>query len=579
MALDGRSKVRARKRLTLLISWTDAKVTATGISTTKVDRNKQFFNHRWQPFAGIGAPDQTKGVTLPPGNYEWPFELMLEGDTTESVEGLREASITYKLKATVARGKLAHDLHAYKRLRVIRTLEASALEFLHAMSVENIWPNKLEYSIVVPQKAVVFGSSIPVEMRFTPLLKGLELGDITIKLLEVHDVILQIPAVHGVKEHKKEKQIDEWTIPVTRDEHWVDFIDDNGQEGWVVNQFLALPKKLGQCLQDVNTLGIKVRHRLKLVVAIVNPDGHVSELRATLPVTIFISPNMPLDDQGAVVRQMPSGASREAMTAMAPPTYTERVLDQIYEDIEPTSLQTPIGGRSGVSSPLRGHSRVGSSENLAAMAMFHGAAVSPALLSSRLQNMSLEEGHRNSSWNSNLSAAGAGARTGSSSPHPNDSTHISPSVSTPLTRHNSAEESSGSNTPEHIDYPDLSELSKVPSYQTAIRTPARSMNFSDGPALPNYQEAMSTPGSPQLGGTATPPISDTLDTITEGVQQEVLPSPLTSPDDISPLSSRRPTLHGRQHSTGFQFPNVFHMHGAGDERRRLRLLQSRQQEA
>ena len=194
------------------------------------------------------------------------------------MEGLPEANIIYHLKATVARGKLAYDLHTKKRVRIIRTLESSALEFLHAMSVENIWPNKVEYSIVVPQKAVVFGSEIPLETRFTPLLKGLEIGDITCKLVEVHDIIVQSFQGHSIREYKKEKEVAQWTVAMSREEHWQDMIEDTGQEGWVMNTTLDLPRKLGKCMQDVNVHGIKIRHKLKMVVALKNPDGHISEV-------------------------------------------------------------------------------------------------------------------------------------------------------------------------------------------------------------------------------------------------------------------------------------------------------------
>ncbi|KAK4128494.1 hypothetical protein N657DRAFT_652161 [Parathielavia appendiculata] len=578
-------------------AWTDAKITATGISTHKIDKTLPFFEHRWAPFVGIGSPDPTdqsrqqiKGVTLPPGNYEWPFELMLNGDTTESVEGLREAGIHYKLKATIARGKLFHDIHAYKQLRVIRTLDPSALELIHAMSIENIWPNKIDYSIIVPQKAVVFGSSIPVEMRFTPLLKGLELGDITVKLIETHDIILQQPN-HTHKEYRKEREVDTWTIPVTREEHWQDVIQDSGpegwdgQEGWVVNTSLPLPKKLTKCIQDVNVKGIKIRHKLKLVVALNNPDGHVSELRATLPVSIFISPNMPLDEQGNLVRQLPNGASREAAT-VAPPAYEHHRLDQLYEDIDPVSLHSPVGGRSGVSSPFRGHSRAGSTENLPGL-LSQGTPIQPDLLAYRLHSMSLEQRHRTTSWNSNLSAAGAGSRTDSAT-HPGDDSHMSPPPTAPLTRHNSGDEPSGPDTPpEHVDFPEIAELCKVPSYQTAVKTPVKTL-VPDVFALPDYQTALSTPSSPprspQLTAT-TPSIADNLETIVEGAPGSIpalisvsasAPLPAPSSREPTPLSdTRRPTgNHRRQPSSGF-FQNVLHPVGDGDEGRRLQLLQAR----
>ncbi|KAL2126539.1 hypothetical protein VTI74DRAFT_714 [Chaetomium olivicolor] len=586
--------------------WTDAKVTATGISTHKVDKTVQFMDHRWPPFEGIGAPDpttggsrqQTKGVTLQPGNYEWPFQLLLPGDTTESVEGMREASIRYKLKATIARGKLAHDIHAYKQLRVIRTLEPSALEFLHAMSIENIWPNKIDYSIVVPQKAIVFGSTIPMEMRFTPLLKGLEIGDITVKLIESHDIILHSPVAHGIREHKKEREIDTWVIHVSREEHWRDVLDDDGQEGWVIDTTLDLPKKLTRCLQDVNSKGIKVRHKLKVVVALKNPDGHVSELRATLPVTIFISPNMPLDEEGNIVRQLPNGASSRESASIAPPSYNLHTLDQLYDDMEPLALHTPIGGRSGVSSPLRGHSRAGSVEDLAALVRQHASptAISPSLLSSRLQSMSLEERHRSASWNSNLSAAGTVAGSGAaSSLHPSEESYTPPLASTPLTRHNSSEDPSGSSTPpEHLDFVDIQELSKVPSYTTAVRTPIRRVPVEEF-SLPDYNTALSAPssppGSPQLSS-FTPLVTDNLDTITEAAHEATSPPAHSTLTPISATPSalasepievareitrpqHRPTFPPHLPHPSSVFPHLFHHAGEDDERCRLHLLRAR----
>lgn len=254
--------------------WADPRGSAPGVSGQKVDKSTNILEHRWSPFVGTHG----KSMTLPAGNYEWPFEFMLPGDTAESVEGIPEASITYRLKATVGRGKLAYDLHAYKHLRIIRTLEPGALEFLHAMSVENIWPNKVDYSIIIPQKAVVFGGSVAMEMRFTPLLKALELGDITARLMEVRECSVQGPSGLNIREHRTEREVAMWKFEVTREEHWQDMIEDTGQEGWALTKRLDLPKKLRQCIQDLNHHGIKVRHKIKLTVALCNPDGHISEV-------------------------------------------------------------------------------------------------------------------------------------------------------------------------------------------------------------------------------------------------------------------------------------------------------------
>lgn len=78
--------------------------------------------------------DAGRGKTeiMPADNYEFPFDVILPGSLPESVEGLQDTWVTYRLKAEIGR-KYAKDLHARKPLRIIRTLDPSALELLHVM--------------------------------------------------------------------------------------------------------------------------------------------------------------------------------------------------------------------------------------------------------------------------------------------------------------------------------------------------------------------------------------------------------------------------------------------------------------
>ena len=69
---------------------------------------------------------------------------------------------------------------AKKRLRIIRTLTSDAVELSETIAVDNTWPNKVEYSLSCPTKAIAIGSSTPITMTLVPLLKGLQLGDIKI---------------------------------------------------------------------------------------------------------------------------------------------------------------------------------------------------------------------------------------------------------------------------------------------------------------------------------------------------------------------------------------------------------------
>ncbi|EFX02962.1 carbon catabolite repression protein [Grosmannia clavigera kw1407] len=595
------------------LAWNDPRSTpSTGLSSSKIDRSNVILQHQWAPFWGTPG----KSAILEKGNYEFPFDLLLPGDTSESVEGLHEASITYKLKATIARGKLAYDLHAYKHVRFVRTMESSALEFLHAMSVENVWPNKIEYSIVVPRKAIVFGSAIPLETRFSPLLKGLELGDITIRLFEIHEFV-SMPmgssniVMTGLREYKNERVVASWVLSVNNEDHWNDMIEDTGQEGWVLNTSLDLPHKLGPCIQDVNVHGIKVRHKLKMVVALKNPDGHVSELRATLPLTLFISPNIPLDEQGnltcpARISASPQEAATQA--TIAPPGYGEHILDQLYDEMDVHNLQTPAP-MSAMHSPLYGLSRAGSSENLASMAAAASIPVPPAALTSRLQDVSLREAtiRRNRS-----------------------STHITPPISgvstpySPVHGHlyyqhmqqvqnqqlqqalNSADSNSGTDSlsrrnsgeshhtehsdPEHVDFSDMSELCKVPSYGTAMKnTRVAAIAIGDSALqLPDYRTAaasgsMSLSSSPVMrpalmsSYTGTSLINEPLSLIAE-TPQDAADSVGMRPRNASYHSETNLVGSRRRHQSGSTTPSSSRQNtqgGDSDERSWLHLRQSR----
>lgn len=206
------------------------------------------------------------------------------------MEGLDDVHVMYKLKATVARGRLAYDLHAYKPVRIIRTLDPAALELAHAMTVENIWPNKVEYSLQIPQKAVIFGTNIQIEMKFTPLLKGLKIGKIQCTLIEAHE--WTIFSLHVNEKHwKKSRDIANWTFVMNEEEHYHDMMNDSGQDGWVLNETLPVPKSLKLCMQDVETPGIKIRHKVKFVVALENPDGHISEVWMTNQFSVYCTNN------------------------------------------------------------------------------------------------------------------------------------------------------------------------------------------------------------------------------------------------------------------------------------------------
>ena len=215
---------------------------------------------------------------------------------------------------------------------------------------------------------------------------------------------------------------------------------------------------------------------------------------------------MPMSADGCLLDQTPLSTQSVDIGHHAPPLYGEHILDQIYADMDQSGLMTPAP-QSGMNTPFYSLSASGggSHENLAALGQeaHPNGAVPPAALSSRLQNL-----NANSRNNSSRRLYGSGS--GSNTPHPHhpegdvpgyfDNASHSGHNSTVLSRRVSEEENhtsnvaSGYQTPEHVDY---TELSKVPSYSTALKTPVRGMSYND--ALPNYNTATSAPPSPVRG--------------------------------------------------------------------------------
>ena len=274
---------------------------------------------------------------------------------------------------------------------------------------------------------------------------------------------------------------------------------------------------------------------------------------------------MPLTADGCLVDQTPLSTQSTDILSHAPPLYGEHVLDQLYADMDQSGLMTPAP-QSGMNTPYNALSRAGSSENLASLgeaSLTPDGAVPPAALSSRLQN--LNAGSRNNSFLRRQVGTGSGSNTPHSVPHNDDGSYFDnqpPSNhSNPLSRRTSEEEdhhasnlTSGQHTPEHVDYSDPGytvNLSKVPSYSTAVKAPVRGMSYTDAGALPNYEAATSTPPSPEHN--------------------------FSSPTPPGEAGPRRNPLSGLGF-TPIGTPPPVHL-GDGDERRRLHWLQSSRERA
>lgn len=149
-------------------------------------------------------------------------------------------------------------------------------------SVENIWPDKVDYILSTPTKAVIFGTSVQVDFKLVPLLKGLKFGKIVTELTEKQEF-----TIHG-RAPKRSRTV---TRSIAKDEYRhpddAETADIEGQEGFSFSRFMSIPQSLKKCMQTVDVMGIKIRHSLIFNVQMLNPDGHVSEVSTRQPILLI----------------------------------------------------------------------------------------------------------------------------------------------------------------------------------------------------------------------------------------------------------------------------------------------------
>ncbi|KAG4305490.1 hypothetical protein PORY_001046 [Pneumocystis oryctolagi] len=293
------------------VKWTELIMSST---KTPVERNQKQESLVFEKEISFLPFQGTK--TIGKGNYEYPLEIVIPGNIPESVEPYEYensmAYLVYKVKATIERPGLLPNIN--KHIRIIRTMPLSSINFIHTMFVEDTWLNKVDYNISIPTKIYELGSSIPINMRFIPLIKNLKLAKIAFSLKE-YITLRVIYGHYGMpSKHDTTRHISTFKIR--------NFPENENE--WKLEEVVKIPKSLSSCIQNCDVKHIKVRHKLKIVVTLINPDGHISELRASLPIVLLVSPSLfvNVDDY-----------NHPLTLGFQPPSYNNHIYDPVWDGI------------------------------------------------------------------------------------------------------------------------------------------------------------------------------------------------------------------------------------------------------
>ncbi|KAI7861987.1 hypothetical protein BDF14DRAFT_1861243 [Spinellus fusiger] len=220
--------------------------------------------HDWQ-----FMPPTLKNHQLSVGHHQWNFELPLPGNLAESITH-HLGSIDYRLKATVDRPAFLLNYIDKKKIHISRVLSPISLELNQSISVSNVWTDKLSYDISLPGKVFPMGTVIPITFDLIPIAADLKVMTILCSLKEYATLLS-----HCKTDTKVIKQV--------KDDHSCKMNGD-----WKEMSYLKVPSTAH--MDSDNDL-LNIHHELNFIVSLMNADGHVSEIRATIPIIVVdISP-------------------------------------------------------------------------------------------------------------------------------------------------------------------------------------------------------------------------------------------------------------------------------------------------
>ncbi|GAB5587820.1 hypothetical protein Unana1_02720 [Umbelopsis nana] len=227
--------------------------------------DRTIYEHEWS-----FLPPRKKVYQLAAGQYKWDFELPLPGDLPETIEGSEHGQVYYKLKALAERPTFSMNFVDKRPVQVMRYMLPSALELSQSLLIANEWAGKMSYEISVPSKVYSGADIIPITFDLIPIAAELKPRYITCTLKEY--------CTYTAAEHVKS---DSRIVKYLRDDEF-----PSTGERWTKIELLRIPHIGTNIHCDAETELIKIKHKLKFTVSLINLDGHISELRAAVPLII-----------------------------------------------------------------------------------------------------------------------------------------------------------------------------------------------------------------------------------------------------------------------------------------------------
>jgi hypothetical protein len=242
-------------------------------------------NHTW-----TFLPRQNKDHVLLAGNYSYDFELVLPGSLPETTHVAKYYLVQYQLKAIAEKSSfLSRNYITRREIHLSRQKHSLSTDCLDPIMITNHWADKLDYEITMPTKVYSHGDTIPITIQAVALAPNLHIRYVSCTFKEY----MTCRAINGWFNGKNKSHgriIHYSRVDQEGTQGALSYSEDtNSNSVWSTTMNINIPDSLLDIQCDAHNDSVRVKHKLKFTMSIENEDGHISELRAVLPVVIAIT--------------------------------------------------------------------------------------------------------------------------------------------------------------------------------------------------------------------------------------------------------------------------------------------------
>ncbi|KAH6951400.1 hypothetical protein DER45DRAFT_635441 [Fusarium avenaceum] len=241
--------------------------------------------HQWDAFT---TTDQVGKPSKQGKQYEWSFELFVSGDQKETFKGCNRCSITYILEASTIHYDTTESSYTFAPIRIIRSPAFSSYELMDPTTVQGKWAERAEYNVSIRHRAIALGGLIPIDAQIVQLSPTAKVIKARFYLRERHAV----EDKHSMNcvDYEGQRIVTEWPLELD---------DTRLLHSW--QQCLHLPRALRNCSPDFSLCGVAISHTLHFEVTM-NTNGTITEEEISMPIHLFISPELPVNGWGVFVK-------------------------------------------------------------------------------------------------------------------------------------------------------------------------------------------------------------------------------------------------------------------------------------